>query len=215
MTVYVVSTGLSAPTKQRCLDSVAEQLVVDARHYYVEAGAQVPPRDVVTNWMSVVDGLPPEAIVVLLDGDDWLAHPKALETVEGLHRAGAWVTYGSFRCADGTAGFASAYGPDEDVRKSDWRATHLKTVRAGLMQRLRPEDLAWPAGAPVPWDQLVMFAAIEMSGWGRSVFCPEILAIYNVASSYEATHGPDGLAEERKWEAVLRERAPYARIEAL
>ena len=213
--IRVVSTGFAAPTRGRCIDSVAMQRGVRVDHCYVEASEQNPLRNVMTNQKSIIETLAPDDVVVLLDGDDWLAHARVLERVREMHDAGAWVTYGSFRYADGRPGFAAPYEPGENVRGVNWRATHLKTLRAGLFQRLRAEDFAWSEGAPVPWDMVVMFAAIEMAGWDRVTFCPEVLAVYSYATSHEWRTGNAGRIEEQRWESVVRALAPYSRIEVL
>lgn len=210
--IHVISTGFVAPTKEKCLASVRAQVGVDVVHHYVEAAEQVPPANVLSNVLGVVDTLDPDAVCAWLDGDDWLSHDGALARVQWMHDQGAWVTYGSFRFSDGRPGFAAEYGRDELVRSSAWRATHLKTFRAGLVQRLRPEDREWPRDAAAPWDVVIMFAAIEQAGWERTTFCPEVLYVYNFASSHEWKHGP---GEERRWEAEIRRRAPYERLEAL
>lgn len=214
----VISTGFNAPTKAQCLESVASQWGGPYEHRYIEASEQKPPRDVITNLSAAVADLSPWDVVVWLDGDDHLARPGALQTVEWMHQTGAWLTYGSFAFADGRPGFAAEYTEAEraaGVRAAPWKATHAKSFRAGLVQRLRAEDLSWPEGAAVCWDMLVMFAAIEMAGWTRTLFCPTVLAIYNLESSHEFRHGAAGRAEQVRWEAVIRARAPYERLEAL
>ena len=210
--IHVVSTAFAAPTRERCLASVASQRGCQFTHHYVEASTQDPPQDVITNQMSVIRSLPPDAIVALLDGDDWLAHPDALAAVAYLHEAGAWVTYGSFEYSDGRKGFAGELDTHQPVRAQAWKSTHLKTMRAGLFQRLLPADLAWPRGAPVPWDMVAMFAAIEMAGWERVAYCREVLYVYNLSTSNEWRNGPQG---EIALAAQIRARPAYGRIEAL
>lgn len=210
--LHVVSTGFRAPTKQRCIDSVRGQ-TLDCIHHYVEASNVSPPDNVITNLTCVVDKLEPEDVVVWLDGDDWLLGAGALKTVAGYHDAGAWVTYGSFEYADGRPGFSAEYGRDESARTSRWRATHLRSFRVGLLQRLRYEDRnGWKRGQAVPWDMLVMFACIEMAGWERTTFIPDIICVYNFASSHEFRHGP---SEERAIEKEIRAETPYEMLEAL
>jgi hypothetical protein len=213
--IHVVSTGFRAPTRERCLASVESQQGVEFQHHYCEASEQEPPRNVLANLRSMIEPLKPADIVVWVDGDDWLAHAGVLAGVECRHALGAWVTYGSFRFSDGRPGFAAEYSRDEDIRTSPWRATHLKTFRAGLFQRLRPEDVTWAGGAPVPWDMVVMMGCMEMAGGGRSHFLPEVLYVYNFASSHEWNATPEQRALTRKLEATVRARAPYERVEAL
>lgn len=212
--IYVVSTGLAAPTRETCMASVAMQTGVECEHRYIEASLQNPCRDVITNQAMAICTMRPDDIVAFLDGDDWLAVPHALSRVQQMHESGGWVTWGSFEYADGRPGFAAPYHGG-DVRAHDWHATHLKTMRAGLFQRLRTEDLTWPDGEPVPWDMVAMFAAIEMAGWDRTRYCDEILYVYNFGSSHEWNAGRDGRAREIELAREIRSRRPYERVEEL
>jgi hypothetical protein len=164
------------------------------------------------NLRRVCSELDPAEIVVSLDADDWLAHPLALERVAEAHGAGAWVTYGSYRFADGRpAPWQRAYGPDEDVRRAPWCASHLKSYRAGLVHRLQPQELILEHGR----DQALMFACLEMAGHDRAAFLAEVLYVYNWAESFEFSASPTELAREAKQVAAIRARVPYARVGAL
>ena len=211
--MIVVSTGFAAPSADTCRASVRSQRVAfPVEHRYVEASTQRPARNVITNVLEAVGSVSPSEIVVWLDGDDWLAAPDVLQYVADTHEHGAWVTWGSFEFADGRPGFAADLDWSRPVRQQPWVTTHLKTFRAGLLHRMRDEDLHWPDGTAAPWDMLVMFAAIEMAGPDRCRFCPTVLSIYNFANSYEFRHGP---SEERRIEGLIRSRAPYTRVAQL
>lgn len=207
--VHVVSTG--RPMREWSRRSVAAQIGVNFKHWQVDASTQDPPRSVLENVSSVVWELPKDAVVCWLDGDDELAHPQALEKVWSLHAAGAWVTYGSFRYSDGRMGFADVYRHDEPVRTTPWRATHLRSFRAGLFQRIRPEEIA-ASREGMPHDMIVMMACIEMAGHDRAIYCPDVLCIYHLETSHEWRHGP---AQERENEKLVRGWAPYERVKAL
>ena len=208
--MHVVSTGLAAPTREKCKLSVLHmQRDVNLSHTYVDS---LPDVDVITNLANVICGFDPEDIVVWLDGDDWLVRDDACAIVKAMHDAGAWVTWGSFVFADGRPGFAAPVNWGTPIRRQPWVTTHLKSFRAGLFQQLREEDLKWEPGAQVPWDMVVMFAAIEMAGGRRCTFCPEVLSAYNLANSNEWKNGP---GEERRIEQVIRARAPYPLLESL
>jgi hypothetical protein len=100
------------------------------------------------------------------------------------------------------------------VRKAPWRATHLKTMRAGLFQRMWRllEPRFSLSTEPMPWDMIAMFAAIEMAGWDRCTHVNSVLAIYNFANSNEWRNGS---GEERRLEALVRGMMPFDRIETL
>lgn len=203
--MIVFSTG-NTPPHPRCLTSVAEQ-----EGSFTHEIRTDPRRSYSTNLLSLADGLDPEEIIVAVDADDWLAHTLALERVAEAHGAGAWVTYGSYRFADGRpAPWQRAYAPGEDPRRAPWQASHLKSFRAGLVQRLTRDTFDLEHGR----DQALMLPLLEMAG-PRAVFIPEVLYVYNWASSFEFSASPGELQEEARQVAAVRARAPYTRAESL
>lgn len=142
MGITVVSTGFDPPTKHVCIASVKSQTVA-ANHVVIDAAEQDPPRAASQNFYEAVAKLPPDEIVVWLDLDDWLARRDALEIVSRYYTRNPWllVTYGSFVTTDGKEGISAAYDPSENVRTAPWRASHLKTFRAKVIQAIDPEDL--------------------------------------------------------------------------
>jgi hypothetical protein len=208
--IHVVSTaGANVPTeaKRKCIDSVHAQMCPPiARHHYIECTVD----EYFPAMIDAIGKLPPDAIVANLDGDDWLGPTNALEIVASVHEDGALVTYGSFIFADGRPGFAAPYAAGDDVRKAPWRATHLKTFRAGLFQAIDPEDFkidgTWARYAR---DQAFMLPMLEMAGHARAVFIPDILCVYNYVHSGEFQH-PQSVGLERVDEAVLRGKKAYA-----
>jgi glycosyltransferase involved in cell wall biosynthesis len=89
----------------------------------------------------------PDDVVVTIDGDDWLAHPNVLERVAGCYEQGAWMTYGSYAgSANQTRGKECSAYPAwvtyfRLFRWTAWRASHLKTFKVWLWQRIDPHDL--------------------------------------------------------------------------
>ena len=71
MTVHVISTGWQSPFRERCLMSVRMQSAAH-EHHYIEASVPSPPRTKLENLHDSIATLQPEAIVALVDGDDWL-----------------------------------------------------------------------------------------------------------------------------------------------
>lgn len=156
-------------------------------------------------WRSFDD----DDIIVWLDGDDQLATPHALETVAAYHEAGALVTYGQFIWNDGSIGFAGPVGPDP--RSEPWRATHLKTFRAGLVKKIKDEDLRDSDGEYFKYvtDQCVMLPLLEMAP-ERSVFIPKVLHIY---SGGRGTTSPSDMEKEMSALRLIRSRPRYGRVE--
>ena len=218
----------------RCTESVQMQTHKNLTHIYIDAqstdgtyvhacaGARSgtvrrapSAMNALQNLLPVWRSLPPEEVVVWLDGDDWLAIDKAIEFVVEQHEAGAWATYGNFITTDGQLGFAAPVD-HRTVRGDLWRTTHLKTFRAGLVQRMREDDFAIYDDGDVwgAWDQLVMLAAVEMAA-ERAVFMPRILYVYNLATSFEATCTPEEKQRELRAVGRIRSLRPYERLERL
>ena len=212
MTVHVISTGWQSPSRERCLMSVRMQSAAH-EHHYIEASVQSPPRTKLENLYDAIATLHPEAIVALVDGDDWLCRAEALTLVQRAHDEGAWVTWGSFEYGDGRPGFAADLDWSKPVRAQHWVTTHLKTFRAGLFHRIALADLMFDG----KWihradDVAYMLPIVEMAGRERCKFIPQVVYAYNFAGSFEREHGP---AEERAADRMIRSRAQYERIAAL
>lgn len=215
--VVVISSGWKPPTRRLCERSVAAQTGVTVEHRCIDASQQARPEVASVNQWGAAQDLPPETICALVDLDDWLMHPGALARAAHEHQRGAWVTYGSFVHSDGRPGFAAPYAPGEPWRTTPWRATHLKTMRAGLLQHIPREALDWKPGEPIDRavDLFLMFACLELAGHDRASFIADPLYVYNLPSSFEATAAPSALGREKIIERWVRSRSPYERIASL
>jgi hypothetical protein len=220
--VTVISTGL------------------EVEHVYIEVSDQRPRKTKLENVYDAIKPLPPERVVVVLDGDDWLAHRRALSRVAEAHASGMLLTHGSFATTDGRRGFAAKYDANEEYRTAHWRLTHLKSFRAGLFQRIHPAHLRMPAQllteAPMaaeqlahlgsadagaaPWihvadDMAMMIPMAEMGGRDRVLFIHDILAVYSEQTSWEVTATASQLAHQRAIVAYIRGLPKYARLDTL
>jgi hypothetical protein len=143
-----------------------------------------PLERLVPFWLS----LDPADVVIWLDGDDEL-EPGAVERVARFHEfEDVWLTYGSFVRDDGVPDFAwvPCYGRryEGPPRSSRFRATHLRTFRAGLFASMAPDCLRDPRGeyfAASP-DVAVMTALLELAG-PRYLVSTDVLCRYNYAHS--------------------------------
>lgn len=208
--ITVVSTGWAAPTKGRCLASVASQVDVACDHVYVEASEQPAPAPAaLENMTRVIAQLPEDRIVALLDGDDWLAHPRALATIQEAYEANPELlaTYGSYIYSDGRPGHCASYGT-RPPRSAPFTASHLKTFRASLLHRVDPGDLMLPHAQ----DMAIMLPLLEMAGPERSRFIAEILYVYHARSSFAFDATFAALAQERACVDALLRRPRYARL---
>jgi hypothetical protein len=215
--IAIVSTGYRSPNEARCRESVLTQRLEELfRHIYIEASEVSPSLCALENRWHVYQELKPDDIVVELDGDDWLAHDHVLEVVAKQYEDPAcWMTFGSFVHADGRPGFCRPYGANESFRSSAWRASHLKTFRAGLFQRINRRDLIGPGEGPFcehARDLVTMLPMLEMAGHDHVRYIPEILYVYDLSTSFEWNTDARGMKNEQDCVAWARSRPEYAQV---
>jgi len=168
----------------------------------------------------VVRGCDPNAVIVLVDGDDFLAHHQVLKRLNTIYQdPDVWVTWGQFtRFPQGDEGFCAAI-PSEIVSANAFRdypfvASHLRTFYAGLYHRIHLADLKDSDGQffTTAGDVAQMFALQEMAGpHGR--FVAEVLYQYNRANPLNDDK-VDRSGQVRA-ELQIRGKARYGRLDNL
>lgn len=127
-------------------------------------------------------------IVIILDGDDWLAHNQVLNHLNRIYQdPNVWLTYGQFQWFPNNApGFAHEVPvsilKENRIREYSWVTTHLRTFYAGLYQQIKKEDLMYEGKFyPMTGDLAIMFPLVELAGT-HCKFVDEVLCIYNTAN---------------------------------
>lgn len=137
------------------------------------------------NLYNAIHACPDDAIIVTLDGDDWLPHPNVLQRLNQEYaNPDVWMTYGQFECwPSGAAGYNKDIPETaiatRQLRHSCWLATHLRTFYAGLFKQIKREDLLYQGQFyPATWDKAMMAPMMEMAD-GRWKHLQDVLYIYN------------------------------------
>ncbi len=125
------------------------------------------------------------SIVVIVDGDDWLAHNKVLSYLNAVYQnPNIWLTYGQYReYPSKKKGFCVPY-PQKIIINNDYRSfldgpSHLRTFYAGLFKKIKKEDLMLDDEFfKMTYDLAIMFPMLEMTG-GRFAFIADVLLEYN------------------------------------
>ena len=202
---------------QKCLTSIFEQevsiplqvsLVDDASSdpyisdFLDEWKKQEPERLIIThnqekqgkgvNLFKCLDAIHPDSddILCVVDGDDWLASPSALQTVVDRYQTtNCWVTYGSYSKSSGQPGNCTSPLNATDLRseesgygfrKSSWKFSHLFTAKAFLWLKLpRTLNIFDGLQATVTADQIFNLSIAEMASSKRIQHISKILVIYN------------------------------------
>jgi glycosyltransferase involved in cell wall biosynthesis len=127
-------------------------------------------------------------VIVLLDGDDELAHPQVLETVAALYARGPQVkmTLGGHRRASGKAVYRRRYRAWHFALRVTqavpWRGRHPRTFRVGLLRQVWPSiSWRWPDGRWIRsgTDVLLILPMLRAMRWHELSQPEEILYVYN------------------------------------
>ena len=170
------------------------------------------------NLYHAITGLSPEAIVVILDGDDWLAKPDVLSLVNKIYnKYDVLMTHGSYqyfpykgRKALYCESFPDHVITNNQFRGHEWVTGHLRTFKASLFHRIKKEDLMHDGSFfPVVYDVAMLLPMLEMAG-NRSLFVPDVLYLYNYITPFS-----DNRLHEKKcafFNTLIRKKAAYAPV---
>ena len=132
---------------------------------------------------------PNDAIILTLDGDDWLPDKSTVLTYINMvyQDPNIWMTYGQFEeYPSGKKGLCKKL-PDgikhlHAYRDYNWVTSHLRTYYAGLFKAI-PVGYFIKKGSFLgsASDLAIMFALLELSG-GRALFIDDILYTYNTTN---------------------------------
>jgi glycosyltransferase involved in cell wall biosynthesis len=158
-------------------------------------------------------------IIVILDGDDWLANDQALERIAAEYERGdCWITYGSWVTNDvSRTGLSAGRWPaypegTKNFREAPWLGTAVRSWRKWLWDMVDDRDFRDEDGnyIIVAEDQATMLPMLEMSGTDRARHIPDVLMMYNRLTPHAC--GKVHLDLMRKTAAYVRSRPSYARL---
>ena len=126
------------------------------------------------------------SVVVLLDGDDALAHKNVLRRLNKFYtESDLWLTYGQFLTKNSCQKGWAAQIPFDLAMKGDTRSfkhvpTHLRTFKAWLFRKIKTADLMYEGEFySMAWDLAIMLPMVEMSANHHYKFVEEVLYLYN------------------------------------
>ena len=123
-------------------------------------------------------------ILIILDGDDYLACDDVLSYLNDVYQdTNVWLTYGQFEPLSGDYHDFCKPIPNTRTYRKDgvWLASHLKSFRRGLFDKIKDEDLRDKDGEyyKIVGDAAYFYPMIEMAGKKHIQFLPEVLYMYN------------------------------------
>ena len=161
---------------------------------------------------------------VLLDGDDWLAHKYVLKYLSIFIIDNKLdMTYGGYDIFKNgiieSYQFPSDYSKEtidnKTYRKDEWKAKHLRVMKASLLKMIDPFDFIDEDGnfMRTSTDMIESFACLELSK-GRHKKIEHVLMLYNQDNSklYDTSYYNDYNREYKtKNEQRIRNREPYTK----
>jgi len=158
-------------------------------------------------------------IIIILDGDDWLAHDHVFSYINNVYQdPSVWLTYGTFK--EHPSGKVRNYCkpvPLEIVTHNAFREfkfipTHLRTFYAGLFKKINKKDLQHNGKIiKMAGDLAAMFPMLEMAQYNFK-FIPDILLIYN--SNTGSNHHTINQALQTSNNKKIRKKKRYNPIES-
>lgn len=178
-------------------------------------------RGALANIYNAVHSCKDEEIIVILDGDDALAHENVLKIVNQTYAdPDVWLTYGNYldypsytqgvvTCKEVPA----AVLKKRQIRKAPWMTHHLRTFYAALYKQIKLEDLVYRSRFfSMAGDLAIMFPMIDMAGL-HARFIPDILYLYNRENPL--SDHKINFAFQEECAQVLRNKTPYPSLEKL
>jgi len=131
-----------------------------------------------------------EDVIVIVDGDDWLANKNVLYKLNEIYSSDPRIllTYGSYiEYPSGLRGKFSKQVPDNIIknklfRESEWMTSHMRTFKYRLWAYTRRKDVLDSNGKiySMAGDLPVMFPMLEMAGSPKNVkYIHDIMYVYN------------------------------------
>jgi glycosyltransferase involved in cell wall biosynthesis len=145
-------------------------------------------------------------IVVMLDADDRLADPRALEILDREYRRGFDVVWSNWRGSDGTPGKSDHLSPLLRPSRQPFVSQHLFSFRRRLFDAVSEHDLQDDDGTwfSAGCDAAIAWPVLEQTRRWR--FVNRALCVYNRGNP--ESHKPRGDKREQiRTLAILRERA--------
>ncbi len=175
-------------------DQVQQVLELYDPHHRVTLIKNQVNQGAMANLYHAVHNLKSDDIVVVVDGDDFLAHLDVLKNLNAYYaNPDVWLTYGNFAEYPSYAkGFDRQFNDcralnlkiieERGIRKHAFVTSHLRTFYAGLFQHISLQDfLKEGEFFSAACDVASMLPMVELAK-GHVYFIPDILYLYNTGN---------------------------------
>lgn len=157
-----------------------------------------------------------EDIIVMLDGDDWLASQNVFSKLNDIYnKEQCLMTYGSYvEYPSKLRGKFAKKIPDHIVkdnsyRQQEWMSSHLRTFKYKVWKQIKKEDFICAITNEfykAAWDLAFVFPLLELAA-GKAHYVDDILYVYNRQNplNQDKVNHQAQLTEERE----IRNKAKY------
>jgi glycosyltransferase involved in cell wall biosynthesis len=169
------------------------------------------------NQYRMIHSCPDNAIIIIVDADDWLAHDQVLNYINKIYQEhDVWLTYGQYQeWPSGALGFNKPI-PQHIIQNNLFRNqyyafSHLRTHYAWLFKKIKLEDITIDGKfLAMSGDIAVMLPMTEMAR-DHFAFIADVLYIYNGAN--ELSEHRISKQKQRDIDLWVRSRPPYKKAE--
>ena len=164
--------------------------------------------------------IPDEDIVIILDGDDWLANEHVLSKLNSLYGNdnNVWMTAGSYVESTTNRVITPKIHSDYwigNLRKKSWQASHLVSFRKKLFKKIKRKHFMKKTGEyfSTTSDQAMVWPMLEMAGKENFKVVEDVLYVYNRENplSDDRAFRIDQLQTEN----LIRNMIPYEKLQDL
>jgi glycosyltransferase involved in cell wall biosynthesis len=244
---YIVScqrnSGIAAI---KCLDSVYKQKYLHEylHHIFVDDASEDNTDQLVREWLKnhpdnsvtfmsrkkrigetanniwAIRQVPDDAIVMIVDGDDWLSGNNSISFLNKVYNSGkVWMTYNSLRIRSKCVADMSIPYPAEIVKNNlfrsyEWRCGAPRSFRRKLFDYVNIQSLIDSETGRFyenSYDMALFLSMLELSGeYSRHIY--KVMYIYNVREYSHAVFEPELLAKTGE---RIRNSCKYEKIDTL
>jgi glycosyltransferase involved in cell wall biosynthesis len=139
---------------------------------------------------GIVDNnLNDEDVICILDGDDFLVRPDALDIINNLYQDETLLTYGQYIWPNGQVGHCKPYTKEEflQLRNGGYWASHMRTFKYKLYKELINQDSELSCYKDkdgnfytITYDVAIMTPLMEIAGFDKIKFNPDPVYYYRI-----------------------------------
>jgi glycosyltransferase involved in cell wall biosynthesis len=210
--VCIIDDGSTLPLQREIIEKFAKRNKWKTRFHDKNKGAMYGIVHAIRDLECEDDD-----VIVILDGDDWLAHEHVLEKLHKLYsEKDIYLTWGQceiYPATDPPTKFAHPV-PDLVIDQKLYRSIrfvfwHLRTFKFYLWRHVQDQDLRDETGEylAIMSDKAYLFPLLEMAGH-KIHFIPETLYIYNIENPLN-DYANTPHEEHERVDHLIRNRPKY------